>query len=96
MAGGSISVTLGGQEFRVRNDGEGHDAAWLRQVARHVDSTMERIRARTGTVDTRELALLTALNLGREVLQLRERSSEVGDLERVQALVELAESALGD
>ncbi|MGH0034290.1 MAG: cell division protein ZapA [Myxococcota bacterium] len=96
MASGSITVSLAGQEFRVRNDSEGHDARWLRRVARHVDSTMERIRERTGTVDTRELALLTALNLGREVLDLRERSSEFGDLDRVQALIDLTESALDD
>jgi cell division protein ZapA (FtsZ GTPase activity inhibitor) len=96
MARGSISVSLGGQEFRVRNDGDGHDASWLRRVARHVDSTMDRIRERTGTVDTRELALLTALNLGREALDLRERSGEVGDPARIQALIQLAESALED
>jgi cell division protein ZapA (FtsZ GTPase activity inhibitor) len=96
MAGAAISVSLGGQEFRVRNDGDGHDAKWLQRVARHVDSTMERIRDRTGTVDTRELALLTALNFGREVLELRERSSEVGDVDRVESLIALVESALDD
>jgi len=94
MARGSISVTLAGQEFRIRRDGDDLDVEWLKEVARHVDSTMDRIRDRTGTVDTRELALLTALNLAREVLELRRRVGASLDDSRVRALFELAESAL--
>ncbi len=94
MSKRSVTVTLAGQQFRVRSDGAGHDPAWLQEVADHVDATMDRVRSRTGIVDTRELALLTALNLAREVLDLRERGASGGDDARVRALADLAQSAL--
>lgn len=65
---------------------------------------MEQIRQRTGTVDTLDVALLTSLNLAREVMALREKveasealDSDVvfADAERLGALIELVEAALG-
>jgi len=94
---GSVSVTIGGQTYRLRSEGERGEAERLHRVASHVDATMARIRERTGTVDTRDLAVLTALNLARELVALRERPASAptgAEAERLRRLVALAESAL--
>lgn len=71
----------------------------LQRVASYLDETMSIVETRTGTVDSLDLALLTALNLAREIIDYREgRGSQpagVGvDTERLRSLIELAESAL--
>ena len=89
----SVSVRIRGQEFRIRS---GEDEEALRRVAGYLDETMAQVESRTGTVDSLGVALLTALNLAREVLELRDASGEsgAGDPERLQALIELAEAEL--
>jgi cell division protein ZapA len=88
----SVSVQIRGREFRIRSD---DDEESLRRVARHLDETMARVEQKTGTVDSLGVALLTALNLAREVMELRAGQTE-GDPERLRELIELAEAALGD
>ena len=95
MSTSSVSVRLGGKEYRIRSDA---DPAWLQQVASHVDDTMQKIRDRTGTIDTLDLALLASLNLARELISLR-RSTSLdggGGGERLRTLIELAESAVDE
>lgn len=101
----SVVVQIAGREYRIRSDG---DPAWLQQVAGLVDRAMTLIRERTETVDTLEVAVLTALNLGREIVLLRQElsarqaagtgagdgSSQPPEPERLRELIELAESAL--
>ncbi len=91
----AVSVRISGQEYRIRSDA---DESSLQRVARSVDAAMDQIRKRTGTVDTLDVAILTSLNLAREVLSLRERNStfddEPSESERLRELIELAESAL--
>ncbi len=91
MSARSISVTIAGNEYKIRHDGEG-DGAWLERVAREVDSAMAKIRERTGTVDTRDLAVLTALNLARELLDARRTGFAAGDRALMRELIELAEA----
>lgn len=92
MAKQSVSVRIRGKEFRIRSD-EGEDS--LRRVASYLDETMERVEQRTGAVDSLGVAMLTALNLAREVLELREgRPSASADPEGLRALIEVVESAL--
>ena len=69
MSKSSVAVTIAGQEYKIKSDA---DAAWLQRVAAYVDDAMVRIREHTGTVDTRDLAVLTALNVARELITLRE------------------------
>jgi cell division protein ZapA (FtsZ GTPase activity inhibitor) len=89
----SVAVRIRGQEFRVRSD---EDEASLRRVASYLDDTMARVEERTGTVDSLGLAMVTALNLAREVLALRDGGVPLaGDAGKLRALIELAESALG-
>ena len=89
----SVSVRIRGQDFRIRSE---EDEDSLRRVASYLDETMARVEQRTGTVDSLGVAMLTALNLAREVLELREGAgSRAGvDSAGLRSLIELAESAL--
>ena len=92
-----VAVSIRGQEFRIRTDG---DAASLQRVAKYLDETMATVEKQTGTVDSLQLALLSALNLARELVELRERGGAPSppaaaiDPDRFASLIELAESAL--
>jgi len=92
-----VAVSIRGQEFRIRTD---DDEASLQRVAKYLDETMATVEKKTGTVDTLQLALLSALNLARELVELRERGGAQGpstasvDPDRFESLIELAESAL--
>ena len=87
----SISVKIGGHEYRIRSDG---DEEWLQRVAASVDDAMRRIREHTSTVDSLDVAILTSLNLARELLQLREEgvASAGSDPGALRELIELVES----
>jgi cell division protein ZapA (FtsZ GTPase activity inhibitor) len=93
----SISIKLGGKEYRLRSDA---DEEWLQQVAAFVDKSMQNIRERTDTVDSLDIALLAALNLARELLQEREdaKDSPEGGIgaERLRDLIELVETEVDD
>ena len=91
----TVPVEILGQEYRIRSDS---DASTIRRAAALVDETMEKVRDRTGTVDTLDLAVLTALNIANHLISLRDvtdgsprqgsaRPGELGDL---IALVEAA------
>jgi len=84
----TVVVHIRGREFRIRSE---EDEGSLRRVAGFLDETMATVEARTGAVDSLGVAMLTALNLAREVIELRDGG---GDPERVRALIDLAESAL--
>jgi cell division protein ZapA (FtsZ GTPase activity inhibitor) len=90
----TVAVRIRGQEFRIRTE---DDEESLHRVARLLDETFSKVEAQTGTIDSLDVALLTALNLARELLELREsRAGASPDLgpERLRALIELAESGL--
>ena len=93
MAKRSVSVRIRGQDFRIRSE---EDEDSLRRVASYLDETMARVEQRTGTVDSLGVAMLTALNLAREVLELREGAGPRAgvDSASLRSLIELAESAL--
>ena len=91
----SVTVTIRGREFRVRT---ADDAESLQRVASYLDDTMGKVEQRTGTVDSLDVALLTALNLARELVGIREGRLDAGtsgmDPGRLRSLIDLAESAL--
>lgn len=92
MARRSVAVRLRGREFRILTEG---DEDRLQRVAGLVEQTMARVERQTGAVDTLDVALLAALNLARELLELRESGSPAGlDADQLRSLVEQAESAL--
>ncbi|MEN8183999.1 MAG: cell division protein ZapA [Myxococcota bacterium] len=90
----SIPVSILGHEYRVRSDA---DESVVRSAATLVDETMGRIRQRTGTVDSLDLAVLAALNLANRLVSRGEAPKRWAapapeDDERLQALIELVES----
>jgi cell division protein ZapA (FtsZ GTPase activity inhibitor) len=89
----SVSVRLRGREFRIRGE---EDPEQLQRVAGFLDETMARVEAKTGAVDSLGVAMLTALNLAREVVETRDRTgpSAGADPKRLRSLIELAEAAL--
>jgi cell division protein ZapA len=88
----SVSVRIRGKEFRVLTDGDDES---LQRVAGLLDQTMARVERHTGAVDSLDVAMLAALNLARELLELRDAGPIVGaDADRLRSLVEQAESAL--
>lgn len=95
MGSKSVGVQLQGREYQIRSDA---DPAWLQRVAGYVDAAMTRIRDETNTVDSLDVALLTSLNLAREVITSRTQVEDGGpapvspDSERIKSLIELVES----
>jgi cell division protein ZapA len=88
----SVSVRIRGKEFRVLTDGDDES---IQRVAGLLDQTMARVERHTGSVDSLDVAMLAALNLARELLELRDGGPIVGaDADRLRSLVEQAESAL--
>ena len=91
-----IEVRIGGRDYRIRSDS---NEKWLQGVGEFVDQTMTRIRERAETVDSLDVAVLTALNIARELIELREGGGAKADripieTVRVVDLTEVAEAAL--
>ena len=90
----TVSVRIRGQEFRIRSD---EDEESLQRVAGYLDETMKTVEKRTGTVDSLDVALLTALNLARELVRLREGRALVETAippDRLCSLTDRIEAAL--
>jgi len=91
----SITVSIRGQSYRVLSD---DDEETLHRVARYLDATLAKVEQRTGTIDSLDVALLTALNLAREIVDFREGKPRGGasgvPSARLRSLIELAESGL--
>ena len=92
----TVTVRIRGQEFRIRTD---EDEASLQQVAGYLDETMKGIEQRTGTIDTLDVALLTALNLARELVRVRGGAAPGPSgppPRRLRSLVDRVEGALAE
>jgi cell division protein ZapA len=95
----SVAVRIEGQEYRIRSEG---DDEGIQRVARYVDATMKRIRERTRTVDSRDVAVLSALNIAKDLLVLKDAGAFIDDgferidPSRVKALIDLIEAAEHD
>ena len=92
MSRRSIAVTIAGQEYQIVSDS---DAESLQRVASYVDETMERIRERTGAVDSHEVAMLTALNIARELIAVRSAPGAAPSPVALRKLIERVEAAVG-
>jgi cell division protein ZapA (FtsZ GTPase activity inhibitor) len=85
----TVSVRIRGQDFRIRSD---ESPEQLARIAQTVDETMERVETRTGAVDSYDVAMLTALNLAREIVAFQTKPRPV-DSGRLRALIEMTEAA---
>ena len=98
MAKRTVPVQIFGQEFRIRSEG---DAARIRRAAALVDETMLRVRARSGSADTLDVAVLAALNIAHRLLAAGEGGEAAavhghGAEPEITALCELVETALAE
>lgn len=93
-----VRVEICGQTYSIRTD---LDPDYIHELARSVDARMNALGRQTGTIDTRRLAVLAALNLADEIAQMRmsaEASRDALPAEAVRRLEEcsrLLEAALG-
>lgn len=95
----SIRVRILGHDYRIASDGSPGAEDQIEAAAALVDETMQRIRERTGTVDTVQVAVLAALNVANRFVVQQEQNLGPGEpiaAERVQALIELVESATAE
>ena len=67
-----VDVRIAGHDYKIRTE---TDADLIREIAGYVDRAMNKVRDRTGTVDTLDVAVLTCLNLAREILTLRDENA---------------------
>lgn len=91
----SVAIQIFGHEYKIRTDA---DPDGVERIARLVDDTMARIRERTGTVDSMDLAVMAALNLANDLLATKERErtsreSGVGP-DELRAVRELIDEAI--
>ncbi len=82
----STVIKILDREYRVRTD---TDREHLEAVASYVDSVLREVRQTTP--DTQDASVLAALNIASELL--RTRDSVAVPRERVQALIDLVDSA---
>ncbi len=80
------TIKIMGQEYRVRSDS---DPEHLQQVASYVDEVLREVSQ--STPDTQNAAVLAALNMASELLELRRL--EAVPKERLRALIDLIDSA---
>jgi len=85
-----VAVRIRGQDFRIRSD---EPPEQLARIARTVDETMQRVESKTGAVDSYDVAMLTALNLAREVVSFEAARRPI-DTAKLRSLVDLAEAAI--
>jgi len=88
----TVAVQIRGREFRLKTD---EDEQSLQRVARYLDETMKGVEQRTGTIDSLDVATLTALNLAREVVRQR-GGGGAPPSRRLRALTDRVEAALAD
>ena len=93
MSKRSIAVRIAGHEYRIKSE---EDEAHLHEVARYVEDTMDRIRQRTGAVDSLEVALLASLNLARDLLDARQVGNVAPPPSELRGLIERVELALDE
>lgn len=85
--GAAVTVKILGKEYRLRGEG---DPDHVQNVAAHVDRVLREVQ-RT-TPDTVDAAILGALNIASELLQLR-AAVQLAPRDRLQALIDLVDSA---
>jgi cell division protein ZapA len=94
----TIPVEILGQEYRIRSDS---DASTIRRAAALVDETMAKVRDRTGTVDSLDIAVLTALNIANHLISLRDAAGTTSQGEKIRRndlgeLINLVEAAIAE
>lgn len=69
-----VTVNIFNHRYTIRGD---EDANHVRLVATYVDQKMREIHSANQKLDTRELAVLTAVNVMNEYLKLKDENNEL-------------------
>jgi cell division protein ZapA (FtsZ GTPase activity inhibitor) len=88
----TVPVTIQGKQYRIRAEADGESIA---RAALLLDETIEKVRARSATADSVDVAVLAGLNLAN---LLTERAGSGGPVTgpRLLDLIRLVEAAVGD
>jgi cell division protein ZapA (FtsZ GTPase activity inhibitor) len=90
----TVPVTIQGKQYRIRAEA---DEESIERAASLLDETMEKVRARSGSADSVDVAVLAALNLANLLtVERASAGSGAGTEQRVLELIRLVESAVGD
>jgi cell division protein ZapA (FtsZ GTPase activity inhibitor) len=90
----TVPVSIQGREYRIRADG---DQADVQRAAELVDETMAKVKARGGSADTFDVAVLAALNLANAIATGRASPGTAPGLgRRIADLAKLVETATAD
>lgn len=89
----TVPVTIQGKQYRIRAEADGES---IERAALLLDETMEKVRARSGTADSVDVAVLAALNLANLLTAERASDGAPGTGQRVLELIRLVEAAVGD
>lgn len=90
----TVPVSIQGREYRVRAEG---DLSNVQRAAELLDETMNKVRARSGTADSVDVAVLAALNLANAVTAGRTGEGAIAGLgRRIEELARLVETATSD
>lgn len=90
----TVPVTIQGREYRVRAEGDAED---IERAAALLDQTMSKVRARSGTADSVDVAVLAALNLANTITSGRAGDAAPAGLgRRIEELADLVERATAD
>lgn len=90
----TVPVTIQGREYRIRADG---DPSSVQRAAELLDETMTKVRMRSGTADSVDVAVLAALNLANLLTTGRAGEAAVEGFEqRIADLAQLVETATAD
>lgn len=79
---GLVHVEIFGQSYAVRAQG---DTRFVEELAKHVDREMREVSQQGGAVDTVRIAVLAALNIAAEVMDLRDRLDHADEKVRIRA-----------
>ena len=89
MQPGTITVTIYGQEYTVRSDG---DAEYVKKIAAFLDGRMREVARNSSQVTSLRVAILAALNITDELF--RERASGSGEADALRARAEVLATRL--
>jgi cell division protein ZapA len=92
MAGGLVTVEIGGHEYPIRST---LDANYVAELAAYVDAKMRAASDATPSSDMLGLAVLVALNIADEYFRARDQHSSTDELNaRALRLERLVDDAL--
>ena len=89
----TVTVSIQGKEYQISCPPSEEDA--LRKSARYLDAQMSKIRARGSTLGFEKIAVMAAINISHELLQMSQQSGEptggsARELRQIEEKIDLA------